>query len=341
MPPVSPPDDAAEPTQPTPPSSSRSPWRILRWFVLLVVTAVLLATLVGYSSGQSQRRSQLAGSLARAADEQFQLGVQDLAAGRYELARQRFEYVIQQDPSYPNAAQRLAEALVGLDEPLATFPPLATPTPNLAPVEDLYTQAVAAHQNEDWDVVIDTLLALRAKDASYRAVEVDGMLYSALRNRGLRRIKSEALLEEGMYDMSLAERFAPLDSEAEEYRGWARLYLLANSFFGVDWAEAVYYFAQVYVAAPYITNDVYLKYAVASNRYGDQLILADDPCAAEEQYYQSLLAWENSDLIPTATEAHHRCDKANAPPPAPKETITPSETEEGTGAETATATPES
>jgi hypothetical protein len=148
------------------------------------------------------------------------------------------------------------------------------------------------------------------------------MLYSALRNRGLKRIKSEALLEEGLYDMSLAERFAPLDSEAEEYRGWARLYLQANSFFGVDWAEAVYYFAQVYVAAPYITNDVYLKYAVASNRYGDQLIVADDPCGAEELYYQSLLAWENPDLVPTATQAHHLCDKSKKPS-APKETATP------------------
>ncbi len=338
MPPVSLPDDSAEPTQPSSIAAPRSPWRILRWFVLLVVTAILLAALVGYSSGQSQRRSQLEGSLARAADEQFQLGLQDLAAGRYELARQRFEYVIQQDPSYPNAAQRLAEALVGVDEPLATFSAPATPTPNLAPVEDLYTQAQAALQNQDWDVVIDTLLALRAKNASYRAVEVDGMLYSALRNRGLKRIKSEGLLEEGLYDMSLAERFAPLDSEAEEYRGWARLYLQANSFFGVDWAEAVYYFGQVYVAAPYITNDVYLKYAVASNRYGDQLIVADDPCGAEDLYYQSLLAWENPDLVPTATQAHHLCDKSKKPS-APKETATPSETEAGPPPEPDTPTP--
>jgi hypothetical protein len=196
-------------------------------------------------------------------------------------------------------------------------------------VEDLFTQALAAHLNGDWDVVIDTLLALRGKDAAYRAVEVDGMLFSALRNRGLKRIKSEGLLEEGLYDLSLAERFAPLDSEAEEYRGWARLYLLANSFVGVNWAEAVYYFGQVYLAAPYITTDVYLKYAIASNRYGDELILANDPCAAEDLYGQSLLAWENPDLIPTATQAHDMCEEANAPPPAvatPTVAETPTET---------------
>jgi len=326
MPAVSLPENGAEPTQPSSVAKPRRLGRVLRWFALLVVAAVVIAATVGYRAGQNQRRAALASTQARAADEQFQRGVEDLAEGRYELARQRFEYVIRLDPAYPNAAQRLAEALVGLDEPLTTPVPQASPTPNLAPVEDLFTQSLAALLNGDWDLVIDTLLALRAKDATYRAVEVDGMLFSALRNRGLKHIKSEGLLEEGLYDLSLAERFAPLDNEAEEYRGWARLYLLANSFFGVNWAEATYYFGQIYLAAPYITTDVYLKYAVASNRRGDELVTADDPCAAMELYAQSLLAWENADLIPTATQAHDLCEEANAPPPPAESTPTPSET---------------
>lgn len=329
MPPVIPPQsDPAEVTQPASPAAPRRLWRSLRWFLLLIAAAIAVAAAVGYGVGQNQRQSRLETALARAADEQFQLGLDDLAARRFELARQRFEYVILLDPSYPNAAERLAEALVGLDRPVATSAPRATPTVNLAPVEDLFTQATAAYLNQDWGVVIDTLLAVRAKNSTYRAVEVDGMLFSALRNRGLKRIKSEGMLEEGLYDLSLAERFAPLDNEAEEFRGWARLYLLANSFFGVNWAEAVYYFGQVYLAAPYITTDVYLKYAIASNRYGDELIVANDPCAAEELYDQSLLAWENPDLVPTATQAHDLCQDATAPPPPPppQETPTPTET---------------
>ena len=322
MPPVSLPADSVEATQPAPAPRPRRLRRFLLWSVLFLIAAVVLAAFVGYRSGQNQRRTLLAATLARAADEQFQLGIEDLEAGRYELARQRFEYVIRLDPSYPNAAQRMAEALVGVGGPLATPVPIASPTPNLAPVEDLFTQALASHLNGDWDTVIDTLLALRAKDAAYRAVEVDGMMFSSLRNRGLKRIKSEGLLEEGLYDLSLAERFAPLDSEAEEYRGWARMYLLANSFVGVNWAEAVYYFGQVYLAAPYITNDVYLKYAIASNRYGDELIAAGEPCDAEELYEQSLLAWENPDLVPTATEAHDKCEDHDRPPPQ-EDTPTP------------------
>jgi tetratricopeptide (TPR) repeat protein len=334
MPAVSLPEDPTEPTQPSSTARPRSLWRILRWFALLLVLAVVCAGAVGYRAGQNERRASLASTEARAADEQFQRGIEDLAAGRYELARQRFEYVIRLDPGYPNAAQRLAEALVGLGGPMATPVSLASPTPNLAPVEELFTQAMAAHLNGDWDLVIDLLLGLRAKDAVYRAVEVDGMLFSALRNRGLKRIKSEGVLEEGLYDLSLAERFAPLDAEAEEYRGWARLYLLANSFFGVNWAEATYYFGQVYITAPYITTDVYLKYAIASNKYGDQLVDADDPCAAMELYEQSLLAWENPDLVPTATQAHDLCEEAEAPPP-PEFTPTPGESP----TETPTPTP--
>ncbi len=329
MPPVLPPEnDPAEVTRPAAPASPRRLWRSLRWFLLLIAAAIAVAAAVGYGVGQSQRETRLESALARAADEQFQLGMEDLAARRFELARQRFEYVILIDPSYPNASERLAEALVGLDRPVATPAPRATPTVNLAPVEDLFTQATAAYLNQDWGVVVDTLLAVRAKNPNYRAVEVDGMLFSALRNRGLKRIKSEGMLEEGLYDLSLAERFAPLDNEAEEFRGWARLYLLANSFFGVNWAEAVYYFGQVYLAAPYITTDVYLKYAIASNRYGDELIVANDPCAAEELYDQSLLAWENPDLVPTATQAHDLCQDATAPPPPPppEETPTPTQT---------------
>lgn len=332
---------SSEETQPVAITRPRRIWHVLRWLLVLLVAAIALAAVVGYASGEAQRRAELEGGRARVADEQFQLALEDLAARRYEIAQQRLEYVIRIDPSYPNAAQRLAEALVGADSPLATLAPPATPTPNLAPVEDLFTQALAAYMNNDWDVTIDTLLALRAKDSKYRAVEVDGMMYSSLRNRGLRRIKAEGLLEEGLYDLSLAERFAPLDSEADEYRGWARMYVLANSFFGVNWAEAVYYFSQVYLGAPYITNDVYLKYATASRRHGDEYILANDPCGAMDLYYQSLLAWEDPDLVPTATEAWNLCEAAeaaDAPPPAtetptpggpPTETPTPTETPGG------------
>lgn len=296
---------------------------------MLLVIAIVFAAVGGYVAGGQQRSALRTSDIAQVTAQQFNLGLQDLASGRFELARQRFEYVIRLDPTYPHAAEQMAAALVGLNAPPATIPSPVTPTPNLAPVADLLAQALAAYANRDWDVTIDTLLALRAKDPSYHAVEVDGMMYSSLRNRGLQRIRDEGLLEEGLYDLSRAERFAPLDNDAEDYRGWAELYLQANSYFGVNWAQAVYYFAQVYLVAPYITNDVYLKLATSAQRYGDELIIANDPCAAEELYYQSLLAWENPDLVPTATKAYDRCEESKQPSP-PEDTPGPSPTPTGT-----------
>ena len=115
---------------------------------------------------------------------------------------------------------------------------LATPTPNLAPVEELFTQALAALDRQHWTTAIDTLIGLRAKNATFRAVEVDGMFYNAFRNRGVQRIGEQGLLEEGIYDMSRAERFGPLDRDAGNWRSWAELYLEADSYMGLNWARA-------------------------------------------------------------------------------------------------------
>jgi len=313
-------------TEPTPsiasPPSRRRRWV---WLIPLALGVILLAAATGYQVGGRQRQQARAAAVDLTADEQWRLALEDLQAGRYELARQRIEYVIRLDPTYPEAAQRLAEALVGLRSPRPTLLPAATPTPNLAPAEELFTQASQALTAEDWDRTIDTLLTLRAKDFNYRAVEVDGLLYAALRNRGLDRIAQQGLLEEGMYDLSRAELFGPLDEEAENWRSWADLYLLANSYMGANWAQAVYYFSQVYVVAPYLKNDAYIKYAISSQAYGDLLVSSGDPCADKDYYEQSLLAWENGTLIPTATEAYDLCKKAEARPKPPAETPTPAD----------------
>ncbi len=314
-----------------PPVERSSTWSWLRWLVLLFAVSLGVGSVAGYLAGTDQRAEDRQHNLAQTTQEQFDRGLEDLEAGRYDLARQRFEYVIRLDPTYPDAAQRLAEALLGLSEPTATPTPQATATPNLAPVEELLDQALAALAEEDWGLSIDTLVALRAKEPSYKAVEVDGLLFVALRNRGVERIANEGMLEEGMYDLSRAELFGPLDRDASNWRNWARLYLQANSYVGVNWAQAALYFSQVYLVAPYLKNDAYLKYATAAQRYADQLMDADDPCAAMEQYEASLLAWENGTLIPTATKAAASCATATARPrptrPPPEDTPTPTPTE--------------
>jgi tetratricopeptide (TPR) repeat protein len=330
--------DLGEVTQPTDLSEfeATSPrlWPRLRWLLLAILLILVVASTAGYLAGKSQRETTRNAEIQKIIEEQFALGLIDLDESNYQLARQRFEYIIQLDPGFPEAGDRLAEALVNLSEPLPTqTPPALTPTPNLAPVQDILVQAQAAADESDWTRAIDTLLALRAKDPAYKAVEVDGLLFESLRNRGVERISRDQLLEEGMYDLSLAESFGPLDEGAENWRGWAQLYLTANSYFGLNWGQATLYFDLVYVVAPGIKHDVYWKYAYSAHQFGDQLVNAADPCAAIDQYQKSLAIQLNETLVPTATEAYNACLTATAPPPPPQATATPTPTD--------TPTPES
>jgi tetratricopeptide (TPR) repeat protein len=297
---------------------------------LLLFVALLFGGFGGYLVGSRQREATQREAVAERAREQFDLGVQDLQAGRFELARQRFEYVIRLDPT-PGAPERLAEALVALGSGAAM--PMALPRHSQSGAGGVVLQALAALERQDWTTAIDTLIGLRAKDGAFRAVEVDGMFYNAFRNRGVQRISELGLLEEGIYDMSRAERFAPLDRDAGNWRSWAELYLQADSYMGLNWAKAAQYFAEVFAVAPYLRNDAYVKYATASQEYGEQLIAAGDPCGAEAQFEQSLAAWLNETLVPTATEAWVLCEQSQYVPP-PTETPTP----EG-GAPTPTETP--
>lgn len=319
------------------PQRGRSLFRRLRWVVPLTLGLLSVAAGLGYLIGTAEQRETREGEIQSVISEQFSLGLVDLEEQRYELARQRFEYIIRLDPSFPQAADRLAEALLGLSDP-PSFPtaPVASPTPNLSPVQTILDSAQAAYADGDWNGAIELLLALRAKDPEFSAVEVDGLMYAALRNRGLRRISVDKQLEEGIYDLSLAESFAPLDEEADNWRSWAQLYLTANSYFGLNWEQAAFYFDVVYRVAPGIRNDVTWKYAYSLQMRALELAGGGDPCAAEEVLDFSLEVLSNEELEPTATEVRNDCRTATAPPPAPQPTDTPSETLEPTPGETAT-----
>jgi hypothetical protein len=159
------------------------------------------------------------------------------------------------------------------------------------------------------------------------------MMFIALRNRGMEQI-ALGLMEEGLYDLSLAERFGPLDRDATFRKTLAEQYLLANSYIGLNWFQAASLFASLCEQGA--TTDSCPKYAEAAWEYGDLLINAEDPCAAQEYYNGSLNAVPNSTLEPTATKAAEACLTATAPPPVPP---TPTPTLEGTLEETATETP--
>lgn len=314
--------EAAQSPEGTPPEA-RSRRQRIRNAVLIYIAALFVVGLFAYIQGRRANLQNNEAELTQALDEQFQLGVQDLSSGRYAVARQRFEAVIQYDPEYPGAEDALVEALLNLDIPTITPTPQATPTPDPSPPEQLFADAKAAIDTGDWNTVINKLLSLRGKDPEYQKVKVDGYLYIALRNRGMDLI-AQGEMEEGLYNLSLAEQFGPLDRDALFRRTLAQQYLLANSFIGLNWDRAAELFEGLCDQGA--TSDSCPKFADAAWKYGDQLWDAGDVCGADSRYQDSIEAYTFPELEPTADKARKVCATETAPPPKPTKTPGPTDT---------------
>jgi tetratricopeptide (TPR) repeat protein len=309
----------------------------LALFLALLVFAVLgfstaAGGLSGFRSGQQALAQTAVMQAATALQEQYVLGVQDQQDGRYDLARQRFEYVLARDPAFPDVADRLLEVmqiLYATATPTA-IPPTVTPTPmpDTRPIQALFDQAQTLFGESAWNGVIETLLALRKEDAAYQATAADGLLYWALRNRGVEKIRAESNLEGGMYDLALAERFGPLDAEAANWRMLARLYMIGSSFWEVHPEQAVYYFGQVAAAAPGLRDasgwSARARYQASLGQYAAWLAERGEWCQALEMYEQA--AGGDSGLLPTVDYVYLQCYPPTAtftPEPALTYTATP------------------
>lgn len=284
------------------PHSPRPAWIALGRSALIVFILLLgvvgLAGAGGYWAGLGERSQRQTQAVAELMAEQYQLALDDLQAGRFELARQRLEYILSIDPAYADAAERLAQAL-------PTTTPTATPVAGSLSSAERLARAQAELADGDWDAAITSLTVLRALDPAYEAVRVDGMLYLALRNRGLARINGDQL-EAGLFDLGRAEAFGPLDAEAAVLRDWAELYQTANSYWNLNWERAAFYFSQLYAAAPYF-KDTYLKYFQAVVKYANELAAAGDPCGAAAQYELALGLQNDPDLADRRDEAEQAC----------------------------------
>ncbi len=321
--------------------------------VLLMLAAGIIGAMAGYQDGV--RRAGLLPSTGNIeqVDEQYQLGVQDFENGRYDLARQRFEYVIALDAAnYPNAWEYLTKSLEYLNATATFTPPpptqpatatiTLTPTRDPSGVESIYNRAQSLMAAGDWEGAITALLALRNEDIYYRVVEVDDALYAALRNRGANRILAQGDLEGGIYDLTLAESFGPLDYEADVYRDWARLYLTALGFWEAYPEQAVYYFGQIAAALPGLRDgagwSAGWRYHWSLIHYGDLLASEGDWCAAQQQYEAALGYGSNQELQPTLTYVAHRCSPPTWTSTPIPPTAGPSATASATALVTATST---
>ncbi|MDD5367728.1 MAG: hypothetical protein PHQ40_01475 [Anaerolineaceae bacterium] len=336
------------PTQPeTKPHTRRWPWVAAGILVVLVLGAIGVTT--GYQEAIRQRLNQASSQVAMEATTQYQLGIQDLAAHRYDHARQRFEYVIKIDPNFPGASEKLSEAMLAASftaTPTVAPTPTLTPTPDTRGVEELFNQARQFLSEKKWTEAIDTLDSLRKSDVKYRAIEVDGMYYLALRYRGAQKILQEGRLQEGLYDLALAERFGPLDGDANGYRVWANLYLTGASFWQVDWAKAAFYFGQVAPYYPGLRDSTGMtsteRFRLATAGMGDDFMKKDDPCSAEKKYQAALDIGSDPKVQEKLRIASESCQATNMPPTVTPAAFTPTPSATGeapTGAAPTAAVP--
>jgi hypothetical protein len=292
-------------TQPNITVSKPRRGRAFLFSALGLIIILILAVLAGYSSGISIRKNNETASLSQQLGDQFKYALVDIQFQRYANARQRLEYIIGKDSSFPGAQEKLTEVLVLMNQPTPTLTPSLTPTPDFTGAEQAFAQAQQQIVAQDWPGAIGTLDLIRKLDPTYKTGQVDGMYYFALRNYGYDLITKQGNLEGGIYQFTLAERFGPLDRDSNGLREGARYYLIGASFWELDWAQALQYFNQIAGYGLWDgTMTVSERIHFASMRYGDQLLEGGDSCGAVGQY-------ENAQVIaPLDKQAQENYDDA-------------------------------
>ncbi len=323
--------------------------RIGRFFLYFLIFLVIIGLGIfgGYQSGIGIRQRAQRDLTSQQLNDQFSRALVDMQFGNYNAAQTRLEYILKLNPSYPGAMEKLTEVMVMLNMPTAT--PVVSPTPQLIVDDSNYEallvqaqQLVAAGQWQNALTVLDTL---RARDSSFHTVEVDGMYYFSLRNLGVDLIKA-GNLEGGIYELTLAERFGPLDSIAHYLRDNARFYISAASFWGLDWKTASETFAQLSGSGIWDgTMTANERYRVATINYADELYADEQFCEAYEQYQAAQAVGQlEADVAGRSNQAYLGCypPTGTAAPTllvteTPATSVVPTDTP---GGEAATNTPE-
>jgi hypothetical protein len=331
--------------------SPRGLWIV--WGLLIAFLVIAVGVFAGIRSGLNTRLATERGKRLELAAEYFNYSIESMNQGNYELAKSQLMYVNDLVPGFPGLLEKLTEVEMKLAlalTPIAT--PTLTPTPDTRGIREMFDQAKLAIQAQDWNVALSNLESMRNLEPGYNAIEADAMYYLVLRMLGVQQINGGDL-ESGIYDLTLAEHFAPLDREAEGSREWARRYLTAAAYWGIDWEAVVNLFAPIASNWPYL-QDINGRTAISRFiegmiRFGDQYAARGDACNAVHQYNLArdslsqiglnesfVLQGDTEDLQTKINNVYLVC---YPPTSTPEPTYTPTPTESIVITETDTPTP--
>jgi len=295
-------------------------------FVLLIAAGVFF----GYRNGVQRRVANEKALLMEQIALQLEWTYKDMDAGRYENAKARLDFILEKYPEFPGVADLMTQVIGKLNQPtptatavvIATVEPMVTVTPDLRGAEEKFAQLTQHINNQEWDLAVQTVQSLKENNYDYRAIEVDGLYFIALRNRGIHRIWAGEL-EQGMYDLSVAAELGALDAQAAGAESWARTYLTGASYWDVNWPGAVDIFGQLYAQMPYFSDSTGMttteRYRIALYRLGDLFAAQGDYCTASSYYSQSLAVGGDLDIQVTATAYAEACANPVTTPEPPQD----------------------
>lgn len=301
------------------------PKRHIGRLILLGIAGILLidtlSGFAGYQTGLIQRKRQEVGMRVFKAAQQFERGVVDMRAGNYLQAKQRFVYVAEVDPNYPGIVDKLSQVELAM---IATATPTSGPAQavvipsNIKGSEALFNQTRDYLAQEQWAAAIEIMDRLRQEDIKYRTVDVDGMYYIALRNLGVDNMLKNGKLEQGMYNLAVAEKYGPMDKDANGYRTWVAMYKTAASYWDLNWDKMVYWMRQVHNMLPGIRDGS--NYTSGERLRVGLIMLGDgkkgeqDYCGAETLYKDALGIRSDADLQGKYNDTHNKCIASLATP---------------------------
>lgn len=346
---------------PTPPASQgRRFWR--RAFsiaALLVLLSIVGLGSLGAYQGLNDRQVED----QRAAIRFFEQGQTMMEEERYELAVAAFREAVRLEPNFAAAEQMLGVAQHDADVaagrvPTETPPAEATEanivaataieaapteTIGLSQEDELFDEAVAAMEREDWAIAATTFDLLTSQSPDYRAEEVADGLFQANMAAGEAAL-ADGALDEAMrhFDQALAAR--PESALAQQQRRLTSAYRTGQrAFEREDWSMAADQLRTVFLLDPEFLDTTEML-AEAHFNLGQEFETRDIWCSAAQQYRSSIAVVPSDAISRLAQTANGRCvvRATAAPPPIVRAsptrtvgevalgTITPRPTREGT-----------
>lgn len=324
-----------EPVQPEavekPVKIRRAKWVWLGLLILLILTAIGAG--IGYTTAIQARKVAETNQRLELATTSFVKAERDIANGDLQMASQRLQYIMTIYPAYPGLDEKLKEVLtaIALANPDASAAPQPTPDAAFTPVATkdtsevrvLLPQAQNQFNSNDWKGLLDTINKMRNIDPSYEALTVDGLYFYALRNNGVAKINS-GHLEVGLYYLAMAASIASLDQEALSLASFARMYLDAESYFGIDYYKSTELLAEVAKQVPNMLDvsgySAKQRYVESMTGIGDLLMKNLDYCNAIVQYETAKNILSSEDLALKLQQAQEYCSN---PPAIPTPTLDP------------------